>query len=52
MKRGLWLALLGWPALAAAWEEETRHRLHLGLQPGRGGATPRPPTNRPAPCAG
>ena len=22
MNRGLWLALLGWPALAAAWEEE------------------------------
>jgi hypothetical protein len=22
VKRGLWLALLGWPALAAAWEEE------------------------------
>ncbi len=22
MKLGLWLALLGWPALAMAWEEE------------------------------
>ena len=33
MKRGLWLALLGWPALAAAWEEEPAIAFILAYNP-------------------
>jgi hypothetical protein len=33
VKRGLLLALLGWPALAAAWEEEPALGVHRRAQP-------------------
>ena len=33
MNRGLWLVLLGWPALAAAWEEEAALAFILAYHP-------------------
>ena len=33
MKRGLWLALLGWPALVGAWEEEPAIAFILAYNP-------------------
>ena len=53
MKPGLLLVLLGWPALAAAWEEEPAIAFILAYNPvvaAQRDATA--PTGRPADCGG